>query len=124
MPSPGPNVANVKKGGNITRRSDYVRVHKMGRKHVGRFLLLFYLAGDASGLRVGITVSSKVGGAVVRNRAKRRIREAVRAVVAQPGMEGSSLSGEVALVALGRIRDASLDDIKLDLASLIKRVQG
>ncbi|MBI5190520.1 MAG: ribonuclease P protein component [Nitrospirae bacterium] len=111
--------------GRITRRSDYVRVHKLGRKHVGRFLLLFHLAGGTSGLRVGITVSSKVGGAVVRNRAKRRIREAVRAELGDVGEGGQTVlcvSGEVALVALGRIRDASFDEIKADLASLLKRV--
>jgi ribonuclease P protein component len=40
-------------------------------------------------MRVGITVSSKVGGAVVRNRMKRRFRELARAVLPLAGIGGA-----------------------------------
>lgn len=43
---------------------------------------------DAPGIRVGYTCSRKVGGAVERNRAKRRLREAARAVIPLLGREG------------------------------------
>jgi ribonuclease P protein component len=44
--------------------------------------------GDPS-IRIGITVSGKVGGAVVRNRMKRRFRELARAVLPQSGLPGA-----------------------------------
>jgi len=44
--------------------------------------------GDAT-MRLGITVSKKVGGAVVRNRMKRRLRELGRALLPQAGIEGA-----------------------------------
>ena len=44
--------------------------------------------GEASGIRVGFTCSKKVGNAVARNRAKRRLREAARAVLPLQGHDG------------------------------------
>lgn len=45
-------------------------------------------AGEATGVRVGYTCSKKVGNAVARNRAKRRLREVARAVIAREGRDG------------------------------------
>ena len=72
--------------GRLLRHADFERVYKLGRRHFSPSMTVFYLArasGDAaplsgSGLRVGFTVGRALGGAVERNRIKRRMREAVR----------------------------------------------
>ncbi len=46
---------------------------------VGRYLVVFALAGEGDAFRLGITATRKTGGAVVRNRARRRVRELFRA---------------------------------------------
>ena len=46
---------------------------------VGRYLVVFALPGEGEVSRLGITATRKIGGAVVRNRARRRIRELFRA---------------------------------------------
>jgi ribonuclease P protein component len=63
----------------LLRHSDFERVYKSGRRHFAPHLTVFYLQrvkGD--GMRLGFTVGRVLGGAVERNRIKRRLREAVR----------------------------------------------
>jgi ribonuclease P protein component len=57
-------------------------VYDHGTRYSGRFFAAFYLRGEQpdgkSVSRIGFTVPRSLGGAVVRNRIKRRVREAVR----------------------------------------------
>ena len=68
----------------LLRHADFERVYKQGRRHFASHMTVFYLArtvetaDDSVGLRVGFTVSKALGGAVQRNRMRRRLREAVR----------------------------------------------
>ena len=68
----------------LLRHADFERVYKLGRRHFSASLTAFYLrrqeteATAAPGLRIGFTVGRALGGAVQRNRMKRRLREAVR----------------------------------------------
>ncbi len=69
---------NLRKGGGL-RHADFERVYKQGKRHFAGHMTVFYLLrAEGSGLRVGFTVSRALGGAVQRNRMKRRLREAVR----------------------------------------------
>jgi ribonuclease P protein component len=45
---------------------------------VGRYVVVFGLAGEGDVCRLGITATRKIGGAVVRNRTRRRVRELFR----------------------------------------------
>ena len=63
----------------MLKHADFQRVYKQGRRHPGTHLTVFYLKREgASGPRIGFAVGRVLGGAVVRNRIKRRLREAVR----------------------------------------------
>jgi ribonuclease P protein component len=63
----------------LLRHADFERVYKLGKRHFAAFMTVFYLRrAEGVGPRVGFTVSKVLGGAVVRNRMKRRLREAVR----------------------------------------------
>ena len=63
----------------LLRRADFQSVYKRGRRHFASHMTVFYLRrAEGEGVRVGLTVSRALGGAVERNRMKRRLREAVR----------------------------------------------
>jgi ribonuclease P protein component len=70
----------IAKESRLRRRADYLTVQEAGTKLHGRHLLAITrkrLAPDLVG-RLGITVTKKVGNAVVRNRIKRLLREWLR----------------------------------------------
>ncbi len=62
----------------IVRTSDYRMLYKTGRKIYSERFVLFIRENGLGRHRLGITVSRKVGGAVVRNRIKRLLREIFR----------------------------------------------
>jgi ribonuclease P protein component len=63
----------------LLRHADFERVYKQGRRHFAAHMTVFYLPRhQGEGLRIGFTVGKALGGAVERNRMKRRLRETVR----------------------------------------------
>jgi len=62
----------------LTRPAEFDRVKKQGRVERGKFLVLGFLRADGPAIRAGFVTSRAIGGAVVRNRVRRRLREIVR----------------------------------------------
>jgi ribonuclease P protein component len=91
--------AMLPKSHRLRNRRDFQRVYQHGRQFRSPLIALYAMprpaprstrdtaAEVALGPRVGISVSKKVGGAVQRNRVKRRLREACRRVI--PDLAGS-----------------------------------
>ncbi len=69
-------------------RADFLRTAKGKRLPCPAFLLQARARDDDAPWRVGFTCSKKVGNAVIRNRAKRRLREIARVVLAHHGLAG------------------------------------
>jgi ribonuclease P protein component len=68
------------KAARLRRRREFLQVQQRGRRLYSGDVLVLALASGAPRPRIGITVSSKVGNAVERNRVKRWVREAWRAI--------------------------------------------
>lgn len=108
----------------LRNRAEFLWVRKGPR--VGRTLVVIEARRrDANGpAAVGFTATKKIGGAVVRNRAKRRLREAARELLPAVGLAG------VAYVLIARDGTASapwaalLDDVRTALIRLAAQVDG
>lgn len=63
---------------SLKQNSQFRRLYRRGKSHVARTMVVYVSKNRLGENRLGITAGKKVGGAVQRNRAKRRIRESFR----------------------------------------------
>lgn len=96
-----PGEARFPRGERLTRKSDFQRIYEQGERWVNEAFILYVVRRTGQGRKLGCTVSRKVGGAVVRNRVKRIIREVYRTHRAQ-------FSDDVHLVVVARAAAARL----------------
>jgi len=109
----------------LKARADFLRV-AAGRRRAARPGLVLQAAprpsgdGAATGVRVGFTASRKVGNAVVRNRAKRRLRAAATDVLERRGRPAT----DYVLIARAGTGERRYADLVGDLESALRQVSG
>jgi ribonuclease P protein component len=101
----------------ITQRKDFLRLAKAQRVHSPSFVLQSRNRKDNSPMRVGFTCSKKVGNAVARNRAKRRLREIARLILPISGQPGHDY------VLIGRANVTAKTDFAVMQAELAQSLQ-
>ena len=72
------NQRTFPRSSRLLKHADFQTVYKQGRKHFSSNMVVFYhQSGRSGGPRVGLTIGKVLGGAVERNRIRRRMRAAV-----------------------------------------------
>ncbi len=88
----------------IKNRKDFLRATKIGQKTVGASIIVQKVKNNLEIVRVGFTASKKVGNAIARNRAKRRMRSLVEKMELSEGFD-------YVLIARKGILDIEWDDL-------------
>ena len=117
---------------NVAVREDhlYRKAYAKGKKAVGRYVVVYVMKDFRAGAimranpekkyvnRLGLTVTKKIGGAVTRNRVKRILREAYRAIDRDGGLRQGNI---VIMVARDAAKTAKSGDIYAELPSLFRK---
>lgn len=99
----------------LARTWEYQRVYDRGRSRRGAHVVLYALLAPGEPSRVGIVASRKVGGAVERNRVKRRLRQVVRAL--WPRVPAADR--QLVLIALSHAATVDFESLEADVADLL-----
>lgn len=115
----------------ITKTDEYKAISKNSDKFHAQTLLLlskktpeqYYFDKNTGNnaehfCRVGYTASKKVGNAITRNRAKRRLKEAARKILPEMAENGH----DYVIIAKAAIKDADFEKILKDLRFCVKRI--
>nr|WP_245298962.1 ribonuclease P protein component [Pseudotabrizicola sediminis] len=106
----------------MRHRPEFLRTASARRQGAGGFLVQARFRADGKpGVQVGFTASKKIGNAVFRNRAKRRLREVARAVLphlAQPGWD------YVLVARPGVTVDRPFAQLLIDLETALRAIHG
>ena len=104
----------------LRQRADFLAAARGRSAATAGFILQFRNRGDSGPVRIGFTVSGKVGTAVERNRVKRRLREIVRLSAA------TELDGGCDYVLIGRRAALSLlfERLNEDLKGAVRRLRA
>jgi ribonuclease P protein component len=119
--------------GRLKRRADFLRVAAVRRKWAAPGLILQVATQPQSAeesistesiptesIRVGFTASRKVGNAVKRNRARRRLKALVREMIAS----GASPGLDLVLIARPATVDRPFDELRRDLQHSLQRTKA
>lgn len=100
----------------LRRRSDFEALGRLGTSRGNRLLVLRWRRTDRSETRIGLSTPRSLGGAVERNRVRRRLRELIRR-----GYGAIGPGWDVLVVARPDAAEASWDELREAFTSLVRR---
>ena len=119
--SPGARPQEAQRLVTLRKRSDFLAANAGRRASTPGFVLLVRDRSDGDpAKRVGFTVTKKIGGAVVRNRMKRRMRALAREILPLKGVPGADH------VLIGRSGGVERDfaQLRQELANALEKLDG
>lgn len=114
-------IENIRKLGRLTKRAEFLYVREGAYRAQGGVVIQMRPNEQHETIRVGFTATKKIGNAVTRNRAKRRLRELARHLLPEHGLQGYDYVFIARNGTSEREWTALLDDTQKALITLCKR---
>lgn len=108
----------LKKEFRLKKKYQFNYVYRVGKSCHGGFLLLVFSKSKNANVKIGISVSKKVGNAVKRNRARRLLREAISQFI--PSLK---VNYNIIIVAKQSINNKKLPEVAKDLQNTLKKAE-
>lgn len=105
----------MEKEGRLTKSEEFTLVYNEGNTQADRYLVLKARPNQLEFSRYGISVSKRIGNAVIRNRVKRRLREILRLPSLNPGWD-------IILIARGPAADSDYHQLNKSVINLLSRM--
>lgn len=99
---------------HVRRRPEFQRVYEQGERVRARLMTVMVLGNGRPVSRLGIAATRKLGGAVVRNRAKRLVREVFRKANVPPGLD-------IVVIPRPEMLDAEYGVIQAEFGYVLRR---
>ena len=102
----------------LTDSSEFEKVYKQGTAYRGKLFTVHEFPNELGTLRLGLSVSKKVGNAVVRNTLRRRLREIFANVAPEAGSDR-----DLVVSARPAARGASFEDLRAEFSRALVRLR-
>ena len=106
----------MKRRFRLRNSADFKRVRQLGKSFAHPLIVLIVLTNGLDFSKIGISAGRNVGNAVQRNRAKRRLREAVR-----PFLPHLSTGKDIVLLARRQVNEASFREVQSAVGNLLRQ---
>jgi ribonuclease P protein component len=113
MPRRGPTA--FPKAARVRRRGEFLAIQERGQRMRLRSFVVLRLASPQGRTRLGITVSRRVGNAVVRNRVKRMVREVFRTIGCHP-----TPAQDILVIARAGAHELEYSEVAAELESVFR----
>lgn len=101
----------------LKKDKDFRKVYQQGKSFANKYLVIYIMKNNLDESRVGVSVSKKVGKAVIRNKVKRRIKEAFRILVDKDIKKGY----DIVFIARVSSSECEYKDIEKSVVNLCKK---
>ncbi|WP_347861808.1 ribonuclease P protein component [Salimicrobium sp. PL1-032A] len=106
----------MKKAYRIKKNKEFQNVFRNGKSFANRQLVLYYLQKDQPHFRIGLSVSKRIGNAVMRNKVKRYLRQAFHELE-----EELCMDYDFVVIARKPVNTMEYHEVKKSLKHVLKR---
>ena len=104
--------------GKLKNRFDFLNVRKNGKKIIGKYVIINFSKNNLDKIRFGITVSKKIGNAVLRNYIKRIFRDILRT-----NFKKIDFFCDIEIIPKKNINKVSFGNIKIDICKILDNMK-